>query len=371
MIGLLRAAACGLVMGIVLAAGAAAQGRAELPGGTPDVWIVTSAVPGARVELRFGPGIAFPAIGTLAPGERVRNRGCMPGMLEVWCQVESLSRAQIVGFVARRNLVEAGRPPSGGGGPEFWTVTGIAPGDRLNIRAAPSAQARLVGTLVPGETVRNLGCEGIGAARWCRIRSTVGADITGWVNGRFLREGAAPRPPAPPAPPVGGGDAGAGPDYWVVAGLPSGDRLNIRTSPTAQARIIGTLAPGETVRNLGCEGAGTARWCRIRVLTGSDIMGWVSGRYLREGAAPRPPAGGGDAGAGPDTWVVRGLPAGDRLNLRGAPTTQAPVLATLREGERVANLGCETVGTARWCRVRALGGVTVTGWVSGRYLREG
>ncbi|MFN3644172.1 MAG: SH3 domain-containing protein [Gemmobacter sp.] len=156
-----------------------------------------------------------------------------------------------------------------------------------------------------------------------------------------------------------------------------GARVELRFGPGIAFPAVGTLAPGETVRNLGCEGIGAARWCRIRSTVGADITGWVYGRFLREGAAPRPPAppappaGGGDAGAGPDTWVVRGLPAGDRLNLRGAPTTQAPVLATLREGERLANLGCEMVGSARWCRVRTLGGVTVTGWVSGRYLREG
>ncbi len=360
---------------MALAGAAAAQDRAVAAGGT-ELWVVAPGAPGGVAEVRLGPGVMFPPLLSVPAGTRLRNLGCMQGLLEVWCRVGTLSGSPVEGFVARRLLTEAGsgRPPAGvggdgGTGPDFFVVAGLAAGDRLNLRTQPTPSARILASLPAGERVRNLGCEMAEGARWCRVQRLDGSAINGWASAHFLREAAAPPAPRPPAD---GGDAGAGPDFWVVAGLPPGDRLNIRAAPSASARVLGTLAPGETVRNLGCESAGTARWCRIRSTVGADITGWVSGRYLREGAAPpqaRPPAGGGDAGAGPDTWVVRGLPPGDRLNVRSRPSTQGGIVATLTEGERVMNLGCEQQGATRWCRVRTIGGVT--GWAAARFLREG
>lgn len=94
-------------------------------------------------------------------------------------------------------------------GPDHYRVTGVEPGDRLNIRAAPSANARKVGSIPPGSAcVRNLGCQGgltlaeysaLSRAeqqerlkahpRWCRVEYQ---GTTGWVAGRFLEEGDCP-----------------------------------------------------------------------------------------------------------------------------------------------------------------------------------
>jgi uncharacterized protein YgiM (DUF1202 family) len=74
-----------------------------------------------------------------------------------------------------------------------------------------------------------------------------------------------------------------GPDFWAVTGLSEGDSLNLRDGPSTGDRVIGKLAEGEVVRNLGCRMTGTQRWCQVEITRGS---GWVSGRYLRESAAP-------------------------------------------------------------------------------------
>lgn len=94
------------------------------------------------------------------------------------------------------------------------------------------------------------------------------------------------------------------------------------------------------------------------------MTGCVVGRYLREAAGP---AGGG----GGDRWIVSGLRAGARLNMRTEPSTQGQVVARLQQGARVQNLGCRQSGATLWCQIRTTGGVEPTGWVNGRYLRKG
>jgi len=75
----------------------------------------------------------------------------------------------------------------------------------------------------------------------------------------------------------------------------------------------------------------------------------------------------GNAG-GPDRWMVRGVPVGDKLNMRMGPSASAPIVARLKNGAVVRNRGCRVNRGARWCRVTKITGET--GWVNGRFLRE-
>jgi hypothetical protein len=86
------------------------------------------------------------------------------------------------------------------GGPDFWQVTGLAPGGRLNLRSGASVQSRVVATVPDGEVLRNRGCRLSGGERWCRVEPTDGR-LQAWAAGRFLREAA---PPSSAAPPRGG-----------------------------------------------------------------------------------------------------------------------------------------------------------------------
>lgn len=73
-----------------------------------------------------------------------------------------------------------------------------------------------------------------------------------------------------------------GPDFWAVANLAAGDTLNVRSGPSTGHAIVGELASGDTARNLGCEMAEGARWCRIEAGLEPIFTGWVNGRYLVE-----------------------------------------------------------------------------------------
>jgi len=78
-----------------------------------------------------------------------------------------------------------------------------------------------------------------------------------------------------------------GPDYWEVAGVNAQDMLSLRAEPSTHAQIVGRLANGAVLRNLGCNYARGQRWCRVEGAGGSSLRGWVNGRYLREFAAHR------------------------------------------------------------------------------------
>jgi len=272
-------------------------------------------------------------------------------ILMVLCVTYSAAQAQVS---------ERAEPVTG---PGVTTIGNIATGARINVRSGPSVIFPVVGTLGYGTRVEKGLCIGGGSARWCEVE-TMDGKLSGYVAGRFLVEGA--KPPTDD-------DLAGGPDYWAVKGLASNERLGVRLEPKSGSTVLATLRNDEIVRNLGCRMTGSQRWCRVRSTTGMDVTGWVSARYLRESRAPsgtRPPAGG-ESGAGPDFYVVRRLSAGDTLNVRSKASTQGAVIARLTQGTRVRNLGCETVGQTRWCKIRTTGDVEVTGWVNGRYLREG
>ncbi|SEA99264.1 SH3 domain-containing protein [Rubrimonas cliftonensis] len=90
-----------------------------------------------------------------------------------------------------------------------------------------------------------------------------------------------------PASPPDGFVAG---DFFEVTGVGGGDSLNLRDGPGTSARIVGRLANGAVLRNVGgCRMTGQTRWCEVETTGAARVRGWVSARYLRE---PRPGAGG-------------------------------------------------------------------------------
>lgn len=94
-------------------------------------------------------------------------------------------------------------------GPDHFRVHGVSSSSALNLRDAPSMDARRVGRIPAGAAcVRNLGCRGglsfdefttLSPAeralreaqhpRWCRVEYR---GMTGWAAARYLAEGACP-----------------------------------------------------------------------------------------------------------------------------------------------------------------------------------
>ena len=89
------------------------------------------------------------------------------------------------------------------------------------------------------------------------------------------------------------------------------------------------------------------------------------------GGAEAKPADFADSDAGgPDFWKVAGLSAGGSLNVRTEPSSSADVALKISSGTVLRNLGCRTIDGTRWCQVESPDGVTIKGWVAGRYLVE-
>lgn len=88
--------------------------------------------------------------------------------------------------------------------------------------------------------------------------------------------------------PGGTTEAGNGKSV-AVRGVPANDVLNVRGGPGTNYRIVGALANGDRVHNLGCEAHGKARWCHIEMMSDMRERGWVNARYLDLGTAAQKP----------------------------------------------------------------------------------
>lgn len=277
LLGVLAALALPLLVAASATQAQVAERAAPVTG--PGVTTIGNIATNARVNVRSGPGVFFPAIGTLSYGTRVQKGLCIGGGSARWCQVETMD-GRISGYVSAGYLVEGTvTPPDDGltGGPDYWEVRGLGSNELLGVRLEPKSGSPALATLKNGEIIRNLGCKRVGNTRWCRIRSITGIDVTGWVSGSYLRESRGPVEIQPPA--QGGGTSG----IYVVSGLASGDTLNVRTRPSTQGDVIAQLSRGARVQNLGCEQSGQTRWCRIKTTGGVSVTGWVNGRYLQKG----------------------------------------------------------------------------------------
>jgi hypothetical protein len=174
-------------------------------------------------------------------------------------------------------------------------------------------------------------------------------------------------------------------DY--VVGAKRGQTMSIKFSPSNRFAFFNLLAPGTgealfVGQDQGNPGRFTARLgttgnyiIRVYLVRAAARRGETSDYNLTvaiNSVAPPPPAGDfadGDAG-GPDFWVVYGLTAGDRLNMRRGPSAAERVIATFPSGKILKNLGCRRTEAQRWCKVQNPSAPLQTGWVNGRFLRE-
>ncbi len=165
------------------------QGAGTGPLPEEDFFVVRLSGSGA-LNVREAPRASARKIGELRNGTVLRNAGgCTMSDGQQWCNVQA-SDGGVIGWVAARFLRLPGPGDQAGatpGGASTMRVTGVPTNDVLNVRNGPGTGNRIVGALANGDSVRMLGCQGVGASRWCEIEMMTDMRERGWVNARFLQ----------------------------------------------------------------------------------------------------------------------------------------------------------------------------------------
>lgn len=199
------------------------DGRATIKGrikGYQTADYIFSVGAGESIELAFKPDRRSAYVNLLAPGETEtaffigsisgdRFEGAAPVSGDYTARVYLMRNDARRGATAHYTLTlvlgeksaGAGQSPdfadSLAGGPDFWTVAGLAPGKTLALREKPSPDAKTIARLGNGAVLKNLGGRMIRGQLWRKVSGVKASGVkgapAGWVAGRFLREAAAPR----------------------------------------------------------------------------------------------------------------------------------------------------------------------------------
>ncbi len=66
-------------------------------------------------------------------------------------------------------------------------ITGLSPGDQLNIREKPSPLGKTIARLPNGALVSRLECEVVEGYEWCKVDALDVEEATGWAPARYLQ----------------------------------------------------------------------------------------------------------------------------------------------------------------------------------------
>ncbi len=181
------------------------------------------------------------------------------------------------------------RPPQRPGGSSTMRVTGLRPGDTLNVRSGPATSFRVIDRLAEGEVVRNHGCTvNATGQRWCEINPLGQPARRGWASASYLVAGGGgfpTRPPAVPSPPAGGVSAMLSNCQFEAASRLGGAVGNASVTYEGQ-RADGTHAVNGTIRL----GNRTANFqCSFAADRVTIVNFWTNAGQAQR--PPRPPSG--------------------------------------------------------------------------------
>jgi len=264
------------------------------------------------LNLRAGPGMQYPILGSARRNEMIRLLGAPDA--GGWVSVIVVADGA-VGFMDSHYLSATPDYPVQPTIPPIYNRRAVVRNpvatQFLNLRQFPSYAAPVLGIFYNGTQCTVLSESG----GWYNVRMDNG--LEGYFRGEFLSFDLTPVPPPTP------------PSQDTARIVSSGGRVNLRQGPSYGYPVIASFYPGKTV-TVYSKGAG---FWQVSV---DGRMGFMDSRFLSV------TGGGGSTGA-----ANAQVKSGARLNLRQQPNTSARVLGNYSAGTQVVvkHQGLE------WCYV--------------------
>ena len=220
--------------------------------------------------------------------------------------------------------------------------------EQINVRAAPSSTATVIGSLVKGDQVEIVDQQTLLGFTWGKL-----ADNKGWIcmdmdavslPGGFVEptepestDETEPDETTPEATTGTQTGTGNGNTNAVAKGIVTASELNIRSKASTDGEKVGSLKTGDRVEILEISGG----WGRIS-------KGWISLEYVYQ-----------DGTSGTNT--AKGVVTGNQLNIRTGPGTNYDSVGNLAHGDRVNILEQFTFNGTKW-------GCIDKGWICLDYV---
>ena len=292
--------------------------------GQREIGVVTA----TRLNVRNSPGVGSTLLGSVPKGENVTIIGKANG----WAKIEYKGKE---GYVSLE-FIKVGEKPTppqqstnNNGEQETGTITTTS----LRVRSAANTNSAILGYLKQGEKITVLGK----ANGWAKIAHK---GKEGYVSLKFVKlEGASAEKPAENIEP--------GPQE---TGTITATSLRVRSAANTNSTILGYLKQGEKITVLGKANG----WAKI---TYKGKEGYVSLKFVQISTSSNT-----NNGNNGQVTEERGIVNTSLLNVRQGPSTSAPIVARLKNGESVSVLGKEN----GWAKVRVNG---VEAYVSLQFLK--
>ena len=268
------------------------------------------------INLRASASLTAPVLATFPNGTAVRILAREGNFFRV--QVGNLTGYMVEHLVRPDSVNVVGR-----------AVVRSANGGSVNLRTAPDMSASIIQSFRPGTQAEILQR----STTWHRVRI---AGVTGFMRAEFLSTDGS------------GGGGGSTGNFGVVNNPRPTQVLNLRETPSLNARVLASYRNGRQVEILGT----TGDWFRVRI---DGMTGYMMRQFVRVGSTPNPSL--------PTTATLRNLNGGSIVNFRERPGLNSRILATHPVGTTVTVLSFYNVD---WAQV-SIGGVT--GFVSRHFLR--
>ena len=225
--------------------------------------------------------------------------------------------------------------PEGTASMELEENFAVITAEQVNVRAAPSQEATVIGQLFAGDVVEIEDEQTLYGVTWVKVVDLISLP-GGFVEPTEPEETTAEET-TPEETQAQAGTQGNGNKDAIGKGVITASELNIRSKASTDGEIVGKLKAGDRVEILERSGA----WGRIE-------KGWISLDYVyQDGTAGKNPA--------------KGVVLGDQVNIRSGPGTDYGSVGTLKTGDRINILEQFTIGTTKW-------GCIEKGWVCLDYV---